>query len=90
MTLVPTFAGDALLGLLALAMVLAFVRLVRVPSRPDRVVALDLMAAIGVALCGVYAVVHDQPVFLDVAIVMALITFVGTVAFARYLEARRR
>ena len=90
MTLVPTFAGDALLGLLALAMVLAFVRLVRVPSRPDRVVALDLMAAIGVAQCGVYAVVHDQPVFLDVAIVMALITFVGTVAFARYLEARRR
>jgi multicomponent Na+:H+ antiporter subunit F len=90
MTLVPTAAGDALLGLLALAMVLAFVRLVRGPSRPDRVVALDLMAAIGVALCGVYAVVHDQPVFLDVAIVMALITFVGTVAFARYLEARRR
>ena len=90
MTLVSTAAGNALLGLLALAMVLAFVRLVRGPSRPDRVVALDLMAAIGVALCGVYAVVHDQPVFLDVAIVMALITFVGTVAFARYLEARRR
>jgi multicomponent Na+:H+ antiporter subunit F len=90
MTFLSDTAGDTLLALLALAMVLAFVRLVRGPSRPDRVVALDLMAAIGVALCGVYAVVHDQPVFLDVAIVMALITFVGTVAFARYLEARRR
>jgi multicomponent Na+:H+ antiporter subunit F len=90
MILLPDSPGGALLVLLSVALVLAFVRLVRGPSRPDRVVALDLMAAIGVALCGVYAVVYDQPVFLDVAIVMALITFVGTVAFARYLEARRR
>ncbi|MEZ4385977.1 MAG: cation:proton antiporter [Candidatus Krumholzibacteriia bacterium] len=78
--------GNVLLGLLALAMALTVARLLRGPSLPDRIVALDLLATIGVAACGVYAAVHDQPVFLDVAIVMALITFVGTIAFARYLE----
>jgi multicomponent Na+:H+ antiporter subunit F len=81
-------AGDVLLLLLGSAMLPALGRLIRGPNLADRVVALDLITAIGVAMCGVYAVVHDQPVFLDVAIVIALITFVGTVAFARYLEAR--
>jgi multicomponent Na+:H+ antiporter subunit F len=83
-----TGPADWLLLALAAAMVLAMVRLLRGPSLPDRVVALDLMTTIGMAMCGVYAVAHNQPVFLDVAIVMALITFVGTVAFARYLEAK--
>ena len=68
---------------------LALVRLLRGPSLADRIVALDLMTTIGVAICGLYAVIHDQPVFLDVAIVMALIAFVGTVAFARYLEEKQ-
>ena len=71
-------------------MVLAFIRLARGPSLPDRVVALDLVTALGVAVCAVYAVAHRQTVFLDVAIVLALISFVGTVAFARYLEVRGR
>ena len=78
--------GLVLLGVLALAQVFALVRLLRGPSLPDRIVALDLMTTVAVAMCGVYAVTHDQPVFLDVAVVMALIAFVGTVAFARYLE----
>lgn len=85
-----TMIGNTLLGLLGVAMVLTTIRLLRGPSVPDRVVALDLLATIGVAICGVYAVMHDQPVFLDVAIVMALITFVGTVAFARTIERDRR
>jgi multicomponent Na+:H+ antiporter subunit F len=81
---------ELLLGLLVLGMILAFVRLVRGPSLPDRVVALDLITAIGVAVAGLYSTMHDKPVFLDLAIVLALISFVGTVAFARYLEARAR
>jgi multicomponent Na+:H+ antiporter subunit F len=72
-------------GLLLLALLLAFVRLVRGPSLPDRVVALDLMASIVVGLIATFTVAGDQPVFLDPAIVLALIAFVGTVAFAYYL-----
>jgi len=79
-----------LLALLAGAAALAFVRLALGPSLPDRVVALDLIAAVGVAVCGVAAVAFDRAVFLDVAMLVAMISFVGTVAFARYLEWRGR
>jgi multicomponent Na+:H+ antiporter subunit F len=87
---VMSFAGNALLAVLALTFLLALVRLIRGPSLADRVVAVDLVTTVGVALCASYAVIHDASVFLDVAIVTALITFVGTVAFARYLEEKSR
>ena len=79
---------EIVLGLLALAAVLGFVRLLRGPSLPDRVVAFDLLATVAVGISAVYSMAHDQPVFLDVAVVIALISFVGTVAFARYIEER--
>ena len=81
---------EVLLGVLGLAMLLGFLRLLLGPSLPDRVVALDFMTAAAVAVSGVWAIATDNPVFLDVAMVLALITFVGTVAFARYLERRGR
>lgn len=74
------------LGLLILAMFMAFVRLVRGPSLPARVVALDMMGALAVGIIAVYAVTTGQPIFLDVAIVLALIGFLGTVAFAYFVE----
>jgi multicomponent Na+:H+ antiporter subunit F len=78
------------LGIMTLSFILAFYRLARGPSLPDRVVALDLIAAIVVGIIGAYSIVMEQPVFLDAAIVLALIVFLGTVAFARYTERRGR
>jgi len=72
------------------AFALGFVRLARGPSLPDRVVALDLIAVISAAFMSVYAVETGQAVFLDAAIVLALIVFLGTVAFAQYIERRAR
>jgi len=71
---------------LSLAMLLALVRLVRGPSLADRVVALDLMASLAIGFMAIYAVGTEQPVFLDAAVVLALIAFLGTVAFARFIE----
>lgn len=73
-------------AMLTLALFLAFVRLVRGPSLPDRVVALDLITVITVGFIAAYAIDVDQRVFLDAAIVVALIAFLGTVAFAQYVE----
>jgi multicomponent Na+:H+ antiporter subunit F len=78
--------GSIALAILCSALFVAFCRLIRGPSLPDRVVALDLIAAIAVATNAVYAIITDKPILLDVAIVFALIGFLGTVAFARYLE----
>jgi multicomponent Na+:H+ antiporter subunit F len=72
--------------MLSIALLLAFARLARGPSLPDRVIALDLIAILAAAMTAVYAVMTGESVFLDVAIVVALISFLGTVAFARYLE----
>jgi multicomponent Na+:H+ antiporter subunit F len=81
---------NVMLLVMVVALFLAFIRLAIGPTLPDRVVALDLIAAIVVAIFGVYAVVVEQPVFIDAAIVLALIIFLGTVAFARYTERRGR
>jgi multicomponent Na+:H+ antiporter subunit F len=76
--------------MLTAAMFLAFFRLARGPSLPDRVVALDLIGVITVGFIAAYAIDLDQQVFIDAAIVVALIAFLGTVAFAQYLERRAR
>ncbi|HBJ84092.1 MAG TPA: hypothetical protein DDZ88_09535 [Verrucomicrobiales bacterium] len=74
--------------LLAGALLLAFVRLARGPSLPDRVIALDLMSMIIAGMIATYVVWMGQPVLLDAVTVMAVISFFGTVALARYLERR--
>jgi multicomponent Na+:H+ antiporter subunit F len=73
-------------GFLIIAMFVAFIRLVRGPSLPARVVALDLMGSLSVGIIAVYSVATKQAIFLDVAIVLALMGFLGTVAFAYFVE----
>lgn len=75
-------------AILMIALLPALVRLLRGPSLPDRVVALDVMTTTGIAIAAVYAISAGQPALLDVAIVVALVSFLGTVAFATYLERR--
>ncbi|MCH4564097.1 MULTISPECIES: monovalent cation/H+ antiporter complex subunit F [Halomonas] len=74
------------LVVMALALCLAFVRLFRGPSLPDRVVALELFSSMIVGIIGVVAIATDVPSLLDVAIVMALMAFMATIGFARFLE----
>ena len=78
------------LTMLALGAVFTFVRLVRGPTLPDRVISIDLIGILIVCVLVVVAGDSGQQAFLDVAIVIALISFVGTVAYARYLERERR
>jgi multicomponent Na+:H+ antiporter subunit F len=79
-------AAHVALSLIGAGIVLAVVRLVRGPSLPDRVVALDLIATLVVGATAAYAVGTGEAVYLDVAIVLALVAFLGTVAFAHYIE----
>ena len=76
------------LVILCVAMALAALRLVLGPSLPDRVVALDLLTVLAVAFCALFGIVADEPAFLDVAIALALVAFLATVALARYAERR--
>lgn len=76
----------AALGILGLAALLTLYRVVRGPTLPDRVVAIDLIGVLIVGFVVVSAATTGSSFFLDVAIVIALISFVGTIAYARYVE----
>lgn len=84
-----TVVEFALLAL-AVAILLAFVRLVRGPSLMDRVTSLELIAILVAGIVAVYAIGTDEPALIDVAIALALVAFIGAVAFARYAELRER
>lgn len=72
--------------LLTLALLLAFFRLTRGPSLPDRVVALELVASIVTGMVGVHAIDTGVASFLDIAIVLALTAFLAAIGFARFLQ----
>ena len=84
-----TLAVDVAFILIMLATSLAVVRLARGPSLPDRVVALDLITVLAVAFCALFAIASDNAAFLDVAIALALVAFLATVALARFAERRK-
>jgi multicomponent Na+:H+ antiporter subunit F len=79
-------AAEVVLGLLGLGLILALVRALRGPSLADRVVVLDLVGLIAIGFIAAAAVITNQPLLLDVALIVALIAFLGTVAFAHYIE----
>ena len=81
-------AITVVLVMLSVAMLLTFIRLVRGPSLADRVVALDLMTVQAVGIIAVYDIATHEPVYLRVAIVLALIAFLSTIAFAYYIQRR--
>jgi multicomponent Na+:H+ antiporter subunit F len=81
-------ALDVAFVMVMLGVAFAFVRLILGPSLPDRIVALDMMTVLIVSFCGLYAILSNDVAFVDVAIVLALVGFLATVALARYVERR--
>ncbi len=80
------WAVDVTTVLTVLGLVFSFVRLIRGPSLPDRVVSIDLITVLAVAIAGLLAITHTEPDFLDIAVALALVAFLATVAFAWYAE----
>lgn len=74
------------MAMLTTGLIFAVIRLLIGPSTPDRVVALDLTALLSVGIIGWYSVMTNEASLLAGALVVALLAFLGTVAFARYLE----
>jgi multicomponent Na+:H+ antiporter subunit F len=72
------------------ALFIALIRVVWGPTLPDRVVAVDLIGISAVCLMVVGAASSKEPAFLDAAVVIALLGFLGTIAYARYIERRAR
>ena len=87
---ITDFLYYLILPVLALSALLIFVRFLWGPSLSDRVIALELLVTTAIGIICVYSVFTDQANFLDIAMIMALIGFLGTVAFAYYIDQNRR
>lgn len=74
------------LVLLALAMIGLIYRLIKGPTTPDRVVALDAMGVNLVSITAVLSMLLDSHNYLDIILLIGILAFIGTVAFAKFLE----
>ncbi len=73
------------LGLLAIALLLTVVRIIRGPTLPDRVVGLDMLVAVGIGFIAAIGVMTNYYLYIDIAIALGLVGFLATVAFARFI-----
>jgi len=69
----------------ALALVLNLIRLVTAPTLTDRILTLDTMTVNAIALVVLYGVWAGTGLYLEAAVLLALTSFVGTVAYAKFL-----
>jgi multicomponent Na+:H+ antiporter subunit F len=83
------WAAEAAIALLLVAMLLVLVRLARGPNLGDRIMALDTLTTLAVGLIGALTVRTGLGLYLDIAIAIALVGFLSTVALARYLLTRK-
>lgn len=77
---------EAIIAVVGASMALSFYRLVRGPSIPDRVVGADAVVTNLMGLIVLFAIETSRPVFFVAVLVLAILGFVGTVAYAKFIE----
>ncbi len=75
--------------LIGVGVVLSFIRVIIGPTSSDRVAALDTMNVMLTGLIVVLAYVFNRSIYLDIALVYALLSFLETIVISRYLEGRK-
>ncbi|MBD3226508.1 MAG: cation:proton antiporter [Caldithrix sp.] len=78
------------LGMISLSMILIILRVLRGPSLADRVTALDILMTTGIGFIAIYSIYSNNDIFIDVAVILALIAFVGTIAFSYFINRENR
>jgi multicomponent Na+:H+ antiporter subunit F len=71
---------------LSVCVILALIRVLRGPTAPDRVVGVDTINTIVIVGMVAFGVAYREVIYIDVAIVYALLSFISTLFIAKYLE----
>jgi multicomponent Na+:H+ antiporter subunit F len=71
---------------LLLCSIMAIIRVIKGPTAPDRIVGLDTINTIVIVLMVVFGIAFNEVIYIDVAIVYALLSFISTLFIAKYLE----
>lgn len=72
--------------IISIGIILCIIRMVKGPTAADRAIAMDTATTVSVALLVLLGFVFNRYIYLDVALVYSIISFVGLIAIARYLE----
>ncbi|MEQ8474192.1 MAG: monovalent cation/H+ antiporter complex subunit F [Marinoscillum sp.] len=75
--------------IMSISMLLTLVRFIKGPSLPDRVISLDVFSANLLGLLAIYSILSEQKSYLNVALTISLVAFVGTLTFAYYLVQKK-
>ncbi|SFL65341.1 Na(+)/H(+) antiporter subunit F1 [Salibacterium qingdaonense] len=73
-------------AILSLSILLTLFRVAKGPSMPDRVLALDMMGINLISLTAVVSLIQDTTAYLEVALLLGILAFIGTVAFSKFIE----
>jgi len=79
------FAVSAGFIIIALALVLNLWRLLKGPTRGDRILALDTMMINAIALIVLYGIYESSTFYFEASLLLAMVGFVGTVAYTKFL-----
>jgi multicomponent Na+:H+ antiporter subunit F len=79
-------ANILFLVIIAAGIGLCIVRMIKGPSAADRAMALDTVTTVTTCLLIILAYVFNRYIYLDVALIYAVLMFIGSVAIARFLE----
>ncbi len=80
--IILTLAG----GIILAALVLAFLRFIIGPDYMNRVVAFDALTIISISIILLLALLLERDAYIDIALVYGLLSFLGVVAVARFIE----
>ncbi|MDI7743956.1 Na(+)/H(+) antiporter subunit F1 [Lysinibacillus fusiformis] len=72
--------------IIVLSIVALVYRLVKGPFPSDRVVALDAIGVALICLVGLFSMLIDTSFFLDIILLLAILSFIGTIAFSKFIE----
>jgi multicomponent Na+:H+ antiporter subunit F len=73
-------------GIMLLSMILSLYRFFKGPSLVDRVIAFDIMNIISISLIALITLFSGRTIYIDVALIYGLLSFLGVIIIARYLE----
>jgi len=76
------------MGVLLFCAFLCLYRIGMGPTPPDRAVAIDILGTLVVGFCAMFAVITGRDFYINIGIAWALLSFIGTIALAKYLEGR--
>lgn len=85
-----TFIAYVVLPILSAGVLLVGYRFLKGPSISDRIICADILFTIGTAFIALYSIMVRKSIFLDIALMFALIAFLSTIAFSYFLINRSK